>query len=70
METSIGQGKTLVTPLHMALITSAIANDGVLMIRMSLTTRRIIRGIRLSNMSRRNTERFSLMRSLRFLRTI
>ena len=31
METSIGQGKTLVTPLHMALITSAIANDGVLM---------------------------------------
>ena len=31
METSIGQGKTLVTPFHMALITSAIANDGVLM---------------------------------------
>lgn len=31
METSIGQGKTLVTPLHMALVTSAIANDGVLM---------------------------------------
>ncbi len=31
METSIGQGKTLVTPLHMAMITSAIANDGVLM---------------------------------------
>lgn len=26
--TSIGQGKTLVTPLNMALITSAIANDG------------------------------------------
>ena len=31
METSIGQGQTLVTPFHMALITSAIANDGVLM---------------------------------------
>lgn len=31
METAIGQGKTLVTPLHMALVTSAIANDGVLM---------------------------------------
>lgn len=31
MQTSIGQGETLVTPLHMALITSAIANNGVLM---------------------------------------
>ena len=31
MDTSIGQGKTLVTPFHMALIASAIANDGVLM---------------------------------------
>lgn len=31
METAIGQGKTLVTPFHMALVTSAIANDGVLM---------------------------------------
>lgn len=31
METAIGQGKTLVTPYHMALITCAIANDGVLM---------------------------------------
>ncbi len=30
-QTAIGQGKTLVTPLHMALITSAIANNGVLM---------------------------------------
>lgn len=28
---AIGQGETLVTPLHMALITSAIANDGILM---------------------------------------
>ena len=31
MGTAIGQGKTLVTPFHMALIASAIANDGVLM---------------------------------------
>ncbi|MGN0341988.1 MAG: peptidoglycan D,D-transpeptidase FtsI family protein [Roseburia sp.] len=31
METAIGQGETLVTPLHMLMITSAIANDGVLM---------------------------------------
>ena len=31
MQTAIGQGDTLVTPLHMALIASAIANDGVLM---------------------------------------
>ncbi len=30
-QTAIGQGKTLVTPMHMALITSAIANQGVLM---------------------------------------
>lgn len=31
MQTSIGQGKTQMTPLHMALITSAIANNGILM---------------------------------------
>lgn len=31
MQTVIGQGETLMTPLHMLLITSAIANDGVLM---------------------------------------
>lgn len=31
METAIGQGKTLVTPLHMALVSCAIANDGLLM---------------------------------------
>ena len=31
MQTAIGQGDTLVTPLHMALIASAIANDGTLM---------------------------------------
>ncbi|WP_235828955.1 peptidoglycan D,D-transpeptidase FtsI family protein [Anaerosacchariphilus polymeriproducens] len=32
MQTAIGQGKTQVTPLHMAMITSAIANDGELMV--------------------------------------
>ncbi|WP_090172602.1 peptidoglycan D,D-transpeptidase FtsI family protein [Eubacterium oxidoreducens] len=29
MQTAIGQGETLVTPLHMALIAASIANDGV-----------------------------------------
>lgn len=28
MQTAIGQGKTLVTPMHMALIASAVCNDG------------------------------------------
>ncbi|MFP3154975.1 penicillin-binding protein 2 [Lachnospiraceae bacterium ZAX-1] len=31
MQTAIGQGKTLVTPLHMELITCAIANRGIMM---------------------------------------
>ena len=30
MQTAIGQGQTLVTPMHMALLASAICNDGVL----------------------------------------
>lgn len=30
-ETSIGQGRTLVTPLYMAMLISAVANDGVMM---------------------------------------
>ena len=31
MQTAIGQGDTLVSPLHMAMITCAVANNGVLM---------------------------------------
>ena len=31
MQTSIGQGKTTMTPMHLNMITTAIANDGVLM---------------------------------------
>lgn len=31
MQTAIGQGNTLVSPMHMAMITSAVANNGVLM---------------------------------------
>lgn len=31
VETAIGQGKTLVTPLYMAMVASAIANDGIMM---------------------------------------
>lgn len=31
MQTVIGQGKTLVTPIHLCMIASALANDGVLM---------------------------------------
>ncbi len=31
MQTSIGQGKTQITPIHLNMITSAIANDGILM---------------------------------------
>ena len=31
MDTAIGQGKTLVSPLHMAMIAGAVANDGIVM---------------------------------------
>lgn len=31
IETSIGQGKTLVSPLHMVMLASAVANDGLVM---------------------------------------
>jgi len=31
MQTAIGQGKTLITPLHNAMIAAAVANDGIMM---------------------------------------
>lgn len=31
VETAIGQGKTLATPLHMAMIAATVANDGIMM---------------------------------------
>ena len=31
MQTVMGQGKTLITPIHLAMIASSLANDGVLM---------------------------------------
>ncbi len=31
MQTAIGQGETLVTPLHMAMITATVANEGIMM---------------------------------------
>ncbi len=31
LQTAIGQGKTLITPMHLALITQALANDGMMM---------------------------------------
>ena len=31
LQTSIGQGKTQITPIHLNMVTSAIANNGVLM---------------------------------------
>ncbi len=31
MQTAIGQGETLVTPLHMAMITATVANEGLMM---------------------------------------
>lgn len=31
VETAMGQGRTLISPLHMAMITSAVANGGILM---------------------------------------
>ena len=38
MQTSIGQGKTLVTPIHLCMISSAIANGGELMKPYLITT--------------------------------
>ena len=45
METGIGQGKTMVSPLHMLMVTSAIANDGVLMKPYLIDRRQNVSGI-------------------------
>lgn len=37
IQAGIGQGKTQITPVHMAMITSAIANDGILMKPMAVS---------------------------------
>ena len=36
IQAGIGQGKTQITPIHMNMITSAIANDGILMNPMAI----------------------------------
>ena len=51
MLTAIGQGDTLVTPMHLAMLMSAIANDGVLM-----TPRVLDRTENYSGMSHRSME--------------
>ncbi|MCR5233507.1 MAG: penicillin-binding protein 2 [Lachnospiraceae bacterium] len=38
IQAGIGQGKTMITPIHMAMITSAIANNGILMRPMVIKT--------------------------------
>ncbi len=56
MATSIGQGQTLVTPFHMALLVSAINNDGVL--SEAICVRPCVRAATehwSSSMSRKNT---------------
>lgn len=44
IQAGIGQGKTQITPIHMAMITSAIANDGVLMKPMAVLKVKNVRG--------------------------
>ena len=60
MQTAIGQGKTLVSPYHMMLISATIANDGVLMTPYLIDhTRNNYDGTRgRCSMSRRNMEHF------------
>lgn len=49
MQSAIGQGKTLVTPFHMALVTCAIANDGVLMNPYVIDHTENYRGVRIKS---------------------
>ena len=44
IQAGIGQGKTQITPIHMNMITSAIANDGILMKPMAILEIKNIRG--------------------------
>lgn len=45
MQTSIGQGSTLVTPFHIALITQAVANDGMMMKAQEIVKKTNYRGV-------------------------
>lgn len=51
MQTGIGQGSTLVTPLHMVMIASAIDNDGVLMQPYLVNSVETAGGVRVSSES-------------------
>lgn len=44
IQAGIGQGRTQITPIHMAMITSAVANKGILMKPMAVSEVRNIRG--------------------------
>ena len=46
MQTSIGQGRTLMTPLHVTLLTAAIANDGLLMQPQVVQDTSLVGGVR------------------------
>ncbi len=60
-QTAIGQGETLVTPMHMALITSAIANQGILMRPYVIDHTENYKGVTVKNY--RSTEYGSLLTS-------
>lgn len=60
IQAGIGQGKTQITPIHMALITSAIANDGVLMKPMAVSAVRNVRGV---NVKRYGKEEYGRLMS-------
>lgn len=51
MQTAIGQGKTLVTPMHMALIASSVCNDGELYIPYVVDRVENVNGIEIESFS-------------------